>query len=103
MFETVVQVLRVADAVLAVACIALIVKTLDRWSVRSANNRFVWGGVLMLLLASLYTSLEQLYEQAEPGLRSIITLVALVYLLLGLINRVRVKSQVNHTAAAADD
>ncbi len=103
MFETAVLVLRVSDAVLAAACIALVVHSLDRWEKRSANNRFVWGGVLLLLVASLYTSIEQIYEEAEPGLRSVITLIALIYLLLGLFTRARAKKRQPHVSAAADD
>ncbi len=101
--ENAVLVLRVFDAVLAAVCIALIVHSLDQWHKRSANNRFVWGGILMLLVANLYTSIEQVVEDAAAGLRGVITLVALIYLLLGLFTRARAKKRQPHVSAAADD
>lgn len=88
---TTIAVLRFADVVMAVTGILLSLAWLRRWQWRGqmARDRFIWMGLIGLLIGGAYGQLEQILENTEPGVRTIVVAVALVYINVGLIGRLR--------------
>jgi uncharacterized membrane protein YvlD (DUF360 family) len=84
-WQTAVNVGRWTNILLAAVTLGVLITTIRGWRTRSAGNRFLWWGVILFLVNTVYGSAEQLYQGAAGGFRTAVTTVAVVYVLAAVI------------------
>lgn len=85
MWQTAVDIGRWTNIVLAAVTLVILFTTVRGWKRRSAGNRFLWLGVGIFLGNVIYGSAEQLAMNVDGGFRTMVTSVAVSYVLAGVI------------------
>lgn len=84
-WDTAVEIGRWTNVVLGTAGLVLLFTTVRAWRHRSAGNRFLWMGIGVFLVNSIFGTAEQLVAKVDGGWRVAVTTVAAVYVVAALI------------------
>jgi len=84
-WATAVTVGRWTNITLAAVTLVVLATTVRGWRTRSAGNRFLWWGIILFLMNSIFGTAEQLVQGVDGGFRTAVTTVAIVYILAAVI------------------